>query len=66
MNNLTKIELECLRLRYELGYSNAEVARIIEKSVRTAENYFRAAAEKLNASGGRGRLLVAYNKMKAL
>lgn len=63
---LTKTELECLRLRYELGMDNKDIAGVLQKSVRTVENYFRFAASKLFAYGGRGKLMLAYNKMRSL
>jgi DNA-binding CsgD family transcriptional regulator len=66
VDELTKTELECLRLRYELGYDNKNIAAIINRSVRTVENHFRFASAKLNVVGGRGKLMVAYNKIKVL
>lgn len=60
---LTSAELECLRLRYDAGFCNKEIAMALNRSVRTAENHFRSAAAKLSAKYGRGKLMLAYREM---
>jgi two-component system response regulator NreC len=57
----TQRELEVMNLLYK-GYSNKEIANLLNLSLRTVEHHLETAYQKLNANG---RAIVVIKALKA-